>query len=203
MNDRFFNLFSSPSGMFENEESYIFLQKEQRKNNGLTHKMEYRWQKRECICKKQKIILFTPVIWQGKIPWWCFTIKYFLRCFTRISSPEENHIISRLKLRHFFYVFDITNELLTRHPPFAPFDRLSPLVKAYSVYIINKRIHSRYGISFLVINLKRNLNLRAPMYYSLFIFCTTTWSCCVIRKIFSSGVTVILNWTIFSLRKLR
>ena len=26
MNDRFFNLFSSPSGMFENEESYIFLQ---------------------------------------------------------------------------------------------------------------------------------------------------------------------------------
>ena len=62
MNDRFFNLFSSPSGMFENEESYIFLQKEQRKNNGLAHKMEYRWQKRECICKKQKIILFTPVI---------------------------------------------------------------------------------------------------------------------------------------------
>ena len=54
--------------MFENEDSYIFLQKEQRKNNGLTHKMEYRWQKRECICKKQKIILFTPVIWQGKIP---------------------------------------------------------------------------------------------------------------------------------------
>ena len=26
MIDRFFNLFSSPSGMFENEESYIFLQ---------------------------------------------------------------------------------------------------------------------------------------------------------------------------------
>ena len=41
MIDRFFNLFSSPLGMFENEESYIFLQKEQRKNNGLTHKMEY------------------------------------------------------------------------------------------------------------------------------------------------------------------
>ena len=41
MIDRFFNLFSSPSGIFENEESYIFLQKEQRKNNGLTHKMEY------------------------------------------------------------------------------------------------------------------------------------------------------------------
>ena len=41
MIDRFFNLFSSPSGMFENEESYIFLQNEQRKNNCLTHKMEY------------------------------------------------------------------------------------------------------------------------------------------------------------------
>ena len=102
----------------------------------------------------------------------------------------------------FFYVFDIANELLTRHSPFAPFDRLFPSVKAYSVYIINKIIHSRYGISFLVIKLKRNLNLRAPMYYSLFIFCTATWSCCVIRKIFSSGVTVILEWTIFSLRKL-
>ena len=102
MNDRFFNLFSSPSGMFENEESYIFLQKEQRKNNGLTHKMEYQWQKRECICKKRKIILFTPVIWQGKIPWWCYTIKYFLRCFTRISSHEKNRNISRLKLRYFF-----------------------------------------------------------------------------------------------------
>ena len=144
--------------------------------------MEYQWQKRECICKKQKIILFTPVIWQGKIPWRCYTIKHFLRCFTRISSPEKNRNNSRLKLRYFFNVFDIANELLTRHPPFAPFTRLSPSVKAYSVYIINKIIHSRCKISFLVISLKRNLNLRAPMYYSLFIFCTTTLSCCVIRK---------------------
>ena len=43
-----------------------------------------------------------------------------LRCYTRIISPEKSRNNTREKIRHFFTLFDIANQQLTRHSPFAP-----------------------------------------------------------------------------------
>ena len=47
--------------------------------------------------------------------------RYTLRCHRRISSPEKGLNSTRKNKTIFFSrVFDIANQLLTRHSPFAP-----------------------------------------------------------------------------------
>ena len=50
--------------------------------------------------------------------------RIVLRFYTRISSPEKSHNNTRKKIRYFFACVDIANQLLTRHSPFAPLDRV-------------------------------------------------------------------------------
>ena len=55
-----------------------------------------------------------------KILLWFNLINFYMNCgFTRISSPEKSHDCT-LKITSFCRVFDIANQLLTRHSPFAP-----------------------------------------------------------------------------------
>ena len=48
------------------------------------------------------------------------SLSYKLRCYKRISSPVKSRYNTREKIPYFFHVFDIANQLLTRHSPFAP-----------------------------------------------------------------------------------
>ena len=47
-------------------------------------------------------------------------LSYKLLCYTRTSSPEKSRNNTRGKNIVFFHVFDIANQLLTHHSPFAP-----------------------------------------------------------------------------------
>ena len=47
-------------------------------------------------------------------------LSYKLRCYKRISNPVKSRNNTREKISYFFHVFDIANQLLTRHSPFAP-----------------------------------------------------------------------------------
>ena len=47
-------------------------------------------------------------------------LSYKPRCYRRISSPEESRNNTREKISSFLRVFDIANQLLTRHSHFAP-----------------------------------------------------------------------------------
>ena len=65
----------------------------------------------------QKKKTLKKIIWQKF--WWMHTfIVYKLWCYKKISRPEKSSNDTRRKIRYFSGVFDITNQLLTRHSPF-------------------------------------------------------------------------------------
>ena len=88
-----------------------------------------------------------------------------LRCYTRIISPEKSRNNTREKIRHFFTLFDIANQQLTRHSPFAPLGQVdewtakpSPFSihgcwSEFSRIMIGKLLKNPYGFQTLTFKL--------------------------------------------------
>ena len=74
-------------------------------------------------------------------------LSYKLRCYTRISSSEKSDNNTREKIRYFFSrVFDIANQLLTRHSPFAPLGQVDEQTAKPSPFLIQSRLSKFFRI---------------------------------------------------------
>ena len=73
-------------------------------------------------------------------------LSYKLRCYKRISSPVKSRNNTREKISYFFHVFDIANQLLTRHSPFAPLDQVDEWTVKPSRFSIQGRLSKFFRI---------------------------------------------------------
>ena len=80
---------------------------------------------------------------------WPLLLSYKLRCYTRISSPEKSRNNTREKISYFSRVFVISNELLTRHLPFAPLDQVDEWTAKPSLFSIQGRLSKCFGLRLL------------------------------------------------------
>ena len=82
----------------------------------------------------------------GRVSQGNLVLSYKLRCYTRISSPEKRRDNTREKLRYFSRVFDIANQLLTRHLPFAPLGQVDEWTAKPSPFLIQRRLSESFRI---------------------------------------------------------
>ena len=73
-------------------------------------------------------------------------LSYKLRCYKRISSPVKSRYNTREKIPYFFHVFDIANQLLTRHSPFAPLGQVDEWTVKPSRFSIQGRLSKFFRI---------------------------------------------------------
>ena len=74
-------------------------------------------------------------------------LSYKLRCYKRISSPVKSRNNTREKISYFFHVFDIANQLLTRHSPFAPLGQVDEWTVKPSRFSIQGRLSKFFRIA--------------------------------------------------------
>ena len=74
-------------------------------------------------------------------------LSYKLRCYKRISSPVKSRYNTGEKIPYFFHVFDIANQLLTRHSPFAPLGQVDEWTVKPSRFSIQGRLSKFFRIA--------------------------------------------------------